>query len=197
MHELRSTRAADCELHRAACLPKVVTEGLADSLQRDAAQNATDRERANPIRVVGLRMTRNLCRKVGRDNGRGRTTLDQAHEEFSGQFQPLIRIPQRHPVLKARARRARAGATRQSTDDLRDRRQDSVPDVVGEAVRRVRAGHTVPIRASREEVTKLVEDVIGAQWILGRQCSCTSPSKLPFFPKRVCPTDAALLWRLA
>ena len=84
VHELRSTRAADCELHRATCLPKVITESLADSFQRDAAKNAADRERADPIGVAGLRMTRNLCRKVSRDNGRGRTSLDQPHEEFRG-----------------------------------------------------------------------------------------------------------------
>ena len=108
VHELRSTRAADCELHRATYLPQFITEGLADGFQRDAAKNAADRERADPIRVVGLRMTCNLCRKMSRDNGRGRPSLDQPHEEFRGELQPLIRVPQSHPVLKARARRARA-----------------------------------------------------------------------------------------
>ena len=68
-------------------------------------------------------------------------------------------------MLKARARRPRAGATWQSTDDLRNRREDSCTYVVGQTVRRVRAGHAITVRARWEEVTELEQDVIGAQWI--------------------------------
>ena len=71
VHELRSTRAADCELHRAACLTELVTERLANSLQGNASQDTSDRERTDTLRVIWFRMARNLCREVGRDNDRG------------------------------------------------------------------------------------------------------------------------------
>ena len=92
MHEFRSARAADCELHRAARLTEVVTESLANSLQRNTSQDTADREQTDTLRIIWPRMARNLCREVGRDNDRGRTSPDQKHQGFRGQLQPLRRV---------------------------------------------------------------------------------------------------------
>ena len=102
---------------------------------------------------------------MGRDNNRGRTSLDQTHLEFRGQLQPLLRVPQCYLMLKSRARRSRAGATRQGADYLRDRRQDTRAYVVGQALRRIRAGHAIPGLTSWRKGTELEQDVIRAQRI--------------------------------
>ena len=78
--------------HDAACLTELVTERLANSLQGNASQDTSDRERTDTLRVIWFRMARNLCREVGRDNDRGRTSLDQTHQKFRGQLKHLRRV---------------------------------------------------------------------------------------------------------